>query len=114
MNPDLLARIFGGQGSLQRAVLKRMTDKLYWPREQELLLLSTQAPFDNQARDRFAEVLEGRIDWVSLIEVSYKHAVTPLLCRTLELVSDYLVPPDVLENARCPLESVPKVYEGTQ
>jgi hypothetical protein len=77
-----------------------MTDKLYWPREQELLLLSTQAPFDNQARDRFAEVLEGRIDWVSLIEVSYKHAVTPLLCRTLELVSDYLVPPDVLENAR--------------
>lgn len=73
-----------------------MMDKRGWRREQALLLLCTQAPFDDDRRAQFDALLEDPVDWEYLVQTSYGHAVTPLLCRTLGLVSPSRVPPDVL------------------
>lgn len=73
-------------------------------REQKLLLLCTQVPFDNRKRAEFAAVLEGPVDWEYLVETSSGHAITPLLCRALELASPSRVPPDVLAAAKTYLD----------
>jgi hypothetical protein len=81
-----------------------MMEKKGWGKEQELLLLCTQVPFDDRKRARLCSLLDGTIDWEYLIETSYAHSVTPLLCRTLDLVPARLVPPDVLGAAQTHLE----------
>ncbi|MFP6747889.1 MAG: nucleotidyltransferase family protein [Alphaproteobacteria bacterium] len=81
-----------------------MMDMKDWRTEWELLLLSAQAPFESGKRARIESLLDGPVDWEYLIETSYAHAVTPLLCRTLGLVAPNLVPPDVAEAARANLE----------
>lgn len=73
-------------------------------KEHELLLLCTQVPFDDSERARFDGLLDDSVDWEYLIETSYAHAVTPLLCRALQLVSPSRVPSDVLAAAHTHLD----------
>ncbi|MDP6351109.1 MAG: nucleotidyltransferase family protein [Alphaproteobacteria bacterium] len=69
-------------------------------REQELLLLSAQAPFDDAKLARFNDLLDGPIDWTDLVESAYRHALTPLLCRAIELVPASNIPADVRAAAQ--------------
>jgi hypothetical protein len=77
-----------------------------WRTEHQLLVLCTQAPFDAAKLDQFEALLEDTVDWEFLIETSYAHAVTPLLCRCFDLVAATRVPGDVLAAARTHLEDV--------
>lgn len=73
-------------------------------KEDNLLLLCTQVPFDDSKRARFEALLDASVDWEYLIKTSYAHAVTPLLCRALQLVSTSRVPDDVLAASHTHLD----------
>jgi len=68
--------------------------------EHELLLLCTQAPFDEGSLARIEDLLDAAVDWTYLVETSIAHAVTPMLCRALDMVRPALVPVDVLAAAK--------------
>jgi hypothetical protein len=81
-----------------------MTERRQWRKELEFLVLCVQLPFDDSKLDPAIDLLDGAIDWEFLVETSYAHAVTPLLCHALGLLPEPLIPGDVLEAAQSHLE----------
>ncbi len=79
-------------------------DRRQWRKELKFLVLCTQLPFDDTKLDPAIDLLDEAIDWEFLIETSYAHAVTPLLCHALTQLPASLVPSDVREAAQSHIE----------
>jgi hypothetical protein len=70
------------------------------PAELELLVLCARATRAPAQAERVAELLQARLDWTRFIALAQRHAVVPLVWRSLGRVADESVPRAVRDHLR--------------
>jgi len=82
----------GVMASETTATLDRRRIHAGWRPELDILLGATSAFVDSSAQERIRQLLDGSIDWDSLLESAQRHRIVPLLNRALRAAGENRIP----------------------
>ncbi len=66
--------------------------------EHELILICARASMEPAASKRVLDLTAGALDWKYVLQISFRHAVGPLLYRSLKTIGQHAAPPWVMKQ----------------